>query len=359
MDDAGIRVRIQQRRPYGNPTKIIDERKYRGRMRIYLCLDVNSGMARQCQSNEDQHADQAGGSVNYFLHLCIVFNCGARPQYNAEMNASDATGLPIGVFDSGVGGLTVLKALREAMPHEDLVYLGDTARLPYGTKSPASISRYACQATALLQQRNIKLLVVACNTASAVALEALRKQMDPLPVIGVVEPGASAAVAARPGGRHLVLATEATVRLGAYRAALLSRDPGATVTELACELLVSLAEEGWNDGAIAESIALRYLSELADDARHPESVILGCTHFPLLRDTFAAVFDDGTSIVDSASTTAAAANRLLAELSLANDDGNVGKLALLATDGATRFARVGGQFLGHDLGHDDIEVVDL
>ncbi len=275
------------------------------------------------------------------------------------MNASDAKGLPIGVFDSGVGGLTVLKALREAMPHEDLVYLGDTARLPYGTKSPASISRYACQATALLQQRNIKLLVVACNTASAVALEALRKQMDPLPVIGVVEPGASAAVAARPGGRHLVLATEATVRLGAYREALLSLDAGATVTELACELLVSLAEEGWNDGSIAESIVQRYLSDLTDDARHPESVILGCTHFPLLRDTFVAVFDDGVSIVDSASTTAAAANHLLSTLSLANDVDHTGDLALLATDGATRFARVGGQFLGHDLGHDDIEVVDL
>jgi glutamate racemase len=275
------------------------------------------------------------------------------------MNASDARCLPIGVFDSGVGGLTVLKALREAMPHEDLVYLGDTARLPYGTKSPASISRYACQATALLQQRNIKLLVVACNTASAVALQALREQMDPLPVIGVVEPGACAAVAARPGGRHLVLATEATVRLGAYREALMGLDADATVTELACELLVSLAEEGWNDGSIAESILQRYLSELSDGARHPESVILGCTHFPLLRDTFAAVFDDGTSIVDSASTTAIAATQLLAELSLANDENNTGGLALLATDGASRFARVGGQFLGHDLGHDDIEVVDL
>jgi glutamate racemase len=275
------------------------------------------------------------------------------------MNASDAKGLPIGVFDSGVGGLTVLKALREAMPHEDLVYLGDTARLPYGTKSPASISRYACQATALLQRRNIKLLVVACNTASAVALQALRQQMHPLPVIGVVEPGASAAVAARPGGRHLVLATEATVRLGAYREALLSLDAGASVTELACELLVSLAEEGWNDGSIAESIVRRYLSQLSDDARHPESVILGCTHFPLLRDTFAAVFDDGVSIVDSASTTAAAANKLLTALSLANSEDNTGDLVLLATDGATRFARVGGQFLGHDLGHDDIEVVDL
>ena len=275
------------------------------------------------------------------------------------MNAADAKNLPIGVFDSGVGGLTVLKALREAMPRENLIYLGDTARLPYGTKSPASISRYAGQAAALLQQRNIKLLVVACNTASAVALQTLRDQMAPLPVIGVVEPGAAAAVAARPAGRHLVLATEATVRLGAYREAVTAMDARATVTEQACELLVSLAEEGWNEGSIAESIVLRYLSELPDEARQPDSIILGCTHFPLLRGTFEAVFDESVAITDSASTTAAAASELLSKLALVRDAGGGGDLSLLATDGATRFARVGGQFLGEDLTWEDIEVVDL
>ena len=150
------------------------------------------------------------------------------------MNSREINRLPIGVFDSGVGGLTVLKALRTALPHEDFIYLGDTARLPYGTKSAASISRYACQATAQLQLQGIKLLVVACNTASAVALEALRQQMRPLPVIGVVEPGATAAVEACPGGQHLVLATAATVRLGAYRRAILERDATATVHELPC-----------------------------------------------------------------------------------------------------------------------------
>jgi glutamate racemase len=275
------------------------------------------------------------------------------------MNASDTKGLPIGVFDSGVGGLTVLKAIRAALPNENLVYLGDTARLPYGTKSPASISRYACQATTHLQQNNIKLLVVACNTASAVALEALRAQMHPLPVIGVVEPGALAAVQARPGGRHLVLATEATVRLGAYRTALLELDSEATVTELACELLVSLAEEGWNDGAIAESIVRRYLADLDEPERHPDSVILGCTHFPLLRDTFSAVFDAEVSIVDSASTTAAAAGELLGGADLRNDQAARGSLKLLATDGVTRFARVGGQFLGQALKTQDIVLTDL
>jgi glutamate racemase len=275
------------------------------------------------------------------------------------MNATNTRRLPIGVFDSGVGGLTVLDAIRRKLPHEDLVYLGDTARLPYGTKSPASILRYATQATRQLQQRGIKLLVVACNTASAVALDALSEQLAPLPVLGVVEPGAAAAVAARPGGQHLVLATEATVRLGAYRRAILAQDPGSRVDELACELLVSLAEEGWNDGSIAEAILRRYLDSLASDSRHPDSVILGCTHFPLLRGTFAGVFDRDVSIVDSASTTAAVVHDLLERQQLANGQASAGRLVLLATDGATRFARVGGRFLGADLAADDIGLVDL
>ncbi|MCH7822441.1 MAG: glutamate racemase [Proteobacteria bacterium] len=275
------------------------------------------------------------------------------------MNVSNANELPIGVFDSGVGGLTVLKALRDALPHENLIYLGDTARLPYGTKSPTSISRYACQATQQLQRQGIKLLVVACNTASAVALDVLCGQMEPLPVIGVIEPGATAAVAARPGGTHLVLATEATVRLEAYRRAIHARDPQATVIELACEMLVSLAEEGWSDGPIAELILRRYLAELDGQSANPDSVILGCTHFPLLREVIESAFDDGVAIVDSASTTAAAVCDMLASMSLGSSRSAGGSLKLLATDGATRFARVGGQFLGQDLSSDDITIVDL
>lgn len=274
------------------------------------------------------------------------------------MNASRTRSLPIGVFDSGVGGLTVLKALRDTLPTEDLLYLGDTARLPYGTKSPASIARYACQATRHLQAQGIKLLVVACNTASAVALDALREQMAPLPVIGVVEPGASAAVATRPGAAHLVLATEATVRLGAYRKAIGALDPTATIRELACEMLVSLAEEGWTDGDIATSIVARYLAQLPEEARRPDCVILGCTHFPLLREAIAAVLADGTAIVDSASTTARSARRLLDDLGLASDRDR-GSLRLFATDGASRFARVGGRFLGEPLEAADITLVDL
>jgi glutamate racemase len=265
--------------------------------------------------------------------------------------------LPIGVFDSGVGGLTVLKAIRDALPGENLVYLGDTARLPYGTKSPASIERYATQAAARLQDEGIKLLVVACNTASAVALEALRSNLAPLPVVGVVEPGAAAAVAVRPGGRHLVLATEATVRLAAYRDAIKLRDPGAQVSEHACEMLVALAEEGWDDGAIARAIVRRYLDEA--DCSEPDTIILGCTHFPLLRDTIRQVAAAGVILVDSASTTAEVVQQTLRRHDACRACVAAGSVRMLATDGATRFARVGGRFLGQPLSAADIEIVDL
>jgi len=266
---------------------------------------------------------------------------------------------PIGVFDSGVGGLTVLKALKEALPREDLVYLGDTARLPYGTKSPASISRYACQASAMLAARDVKLLVVACNTASAVALEALRGMMGSVPVVGVVGPGAEAAVACSPAGTHLVLATETTVRLGAYRSAIRALDTSATVHELACEMLVALAEEGWTEGSIAEAIVRRYLDMLDTTAANPDTIILGCTHFPLLRDAIAGVAGAEVAIVDSAFTTAKHVAGVLEDRGLLGTTDRPGTLSLLATDGATRFARVGGRFLGAALDATDVELIDL
>ncbi len=273
------------------------------------------------------------------------------------MTASADDSLPIGVFDSGVGGLTVAKAIRRRLPGEHLIYLGDTARLPYGTKSPASIARYARQATARLLEHRIKLLVVACNTASAVALKSLREQLAPLPVIGVIEPGTTAAVTARPGGAHLVLATEATVRLGAYRRAITARDTDARVREQACELLVALAEEGWNGGEIATAIVTRYLREATGNGFSPDSIILGCTHFPLLRGVIEAVAGDSVAIVDSASTTASVVEQSLRASGGMRARG--GNLTLLATDGAARFARVGGQFLGEPLTAADVQLVDL
>ena len=278
-------------------------------------------------------------------------------RHNAYMSNDHHNDLPIGIFDSGVGGLTVLKAIQEEMPNENLVYLGDTARLPYGTKSPASIERYATQASAKLREQGIKLLVVACNTASAVALGALRRELAPLPVVGVVEPGAIAAVGAHPAGEHLVLATEATVRLGAYGTAILEHDPDATVREQACEMLVSLAEEGWSDGDIARTIVRRYLDEV--DGTSFDTIILGCTHFPLLKAAIRDVVDDKVTIVDSASTTAGVVRAALEADGATRGEDSPGSLRLLATDGATRFARVGGQFLGHDLSYSDVELVDL
>ena len=275
------------------------------------------------------------------------------------MRNDSNSSLSIGIFDSGVGGLTVLKAIRALLPHENFVYLGDTARLPYGTKSPVSIIRYATQATAKLLEHDIKMLVVACNTASAVALDELQEQMKDIPVIGVVDPGAMAAVAARPGGSHLVLATEATVRLGAYGRAISARDSKAVVKEQACELLVSLAEEGWTQGDICEAIVKRYIDEAQIDGFKAESIILGCTHFPLLRDSIVAAVGDDVAVVDSANTTAAVVRETLASTDSLVESSESGQLILLATDGSTRFARVGGQFLGESLRADDIQLVDL
>jgi glutamate racemase len=270
--------------------------------------------------------------------------------------------LPIGVFDSGVGGLTVLRAVRAALPHESAIYLGDTARVPYGTKSRDSVLRYSLQASHQLVQRGIKLLVVACNTVSALSLPELRAELAPLPVLGVVEPGAEAAVAASVAQRHLVLATEATVAQRAYTRAIRALAPRAEVAELACSLFVALAEEGWTDGAVAAAAAHAYLGSVAaQPARErPDSVILGCTHFPLLADAIRAELGAGPSIVDSATATARGVAALLERDALATPARSArGDLRLLVTDGAARFARLGSRFLGETLAVSDVEVVDL
>ena len=269
---------------------------------------------------------------------------------------------PVGVFDSGVGGLTVLRALVEALPAEDFLYLGDTARLPYGTKSPESIRRYALQAAGLLKARGVKCLVVACNTASAVALEALAAAFAPVPVLGVLEPGAAAACQATRSGRIAVIATESTVRGGAYQRAITRLLPTAVVTARACPLFVALAEEGWTDGPIVEAVAHRYLDDLftvaAPDDR-PDTLVLGCTHFPVVAPTLRSVLGPCVAIVDSAATTAAALAGVLAEHGLARCGPRGGSLTLMATDGAARFARVGGTFLGRSLDPARVEIVDL
>jgi glutamate racemase len=269
---------------------------------------------------------------------------------------------PIGVFDSGVGGLTVLRALLEVLPGEDFLYLGDTARLPYGTKSADSIRRYSLQAAATLRRRGVKCLVVACNTASAVALDALTAEFAPVPVLGVVEPGAAAACAATRSGRIAVVATESTVRGGAYQAAIRRLRPDAVVEARACPLFVALAEEGWTEGPVVEAVVHRYLDGLfgADPGSRPDTLVLGCTHFPVLAPAIRRVLGAQVAVVDSAATTAAARVRALDERGLRRSRAaGRGTVDLLATDGAERFARVGGTFLGRPLEPADVEVVDL
>lgn len=269
---------------------------------------------------------------------------------------------PIGVFDSGVGGLTVLRALRAAMPAENFIYLGDTARLPYGTKSAETVVRYSLQCAAALIQRRVRCLVVACNTASASALEALRAHHPALPVIGVIEPGAAAAVAASVSKHIAVIATEGTIDGGAYRTAIHRLDPSARVTSRACSLFVSMAEEGWTSGPIAEAVARRYLQPIFHAADAPDTLVLGCTHFPALAAAIRAVLPGNVRMVDSAATTAAA---VLGQLHPVGSGGGAprhgvpGTVTWLATDGAARFARVGSTFLGETLHPETVEIIDL
>jgi glutamate racemase len=274
------------------------------------------------------------------------------------VNGNDAA--PVGVFDSGVGGLTVLRALGAALPHEDFLYLGDTARLPYGTKSAGTVARYSVRAAEGLVARGIKALVVACNTASATALPALRERFPQLPVIGVIEPGARAACEASASGRIAVLATEGTVQGGAYERAIHAVRADAHVTQIACQVFVALAEEGWSEGEAVDAVTERYLAHL--DAR-VDTVVLGCTHFPLLAGAIQNQLDRQLGVtrrvVDSAATTARATAVLLAERSLATDRSRAGSLHLMATDSPERFARVGARFLGSSIAARAVEAIDL
>jgi len=264
---------------------------------------------------------------------------------------------PIGVFDSGMGGLTVLRALEAAMPGQAFIYLGDTARLPYGTKSPVTVQRYALRASRELVNRGVGALVIACNTASAVALDALRSEYSDIPVFGVVEPGASAACAVDNVERVAVFATESTVRGHAYQRALLSRRPQLTVRGRACQLLVSLAEEGWLEGEVPQATLKGYLAGIID--WQPDVLLLGCTHFPVFRAALRRILGDKVVLVDSAATTAAEVARSLGSApgpASASLDAT-GFRTLLATDDVARFRRVGNYFLGETIS--DVELVDL
>jgi glutamate racemase len=264
--------------------------------------------------------------------------------------------LPIGIFDSGVGGLTVYRALHERLPDEHFVYLGDTARVPYGTKSLQTVERYAVENSLFLEAHGIKLLVVACNTASALALPAIRRAVQ-VDVIGVIEPGARAAVdsatrnaAARNIG---VIATEATIKSGAYANAIAKFDSSIKVIERACPLFVSLAEEGWAETDVAERVAAEYLQEIK--AANVGTLVLGCTHYPILRHVIQQTMGTAVSLIDSGEATANDVERLLAAKKLAResteDRARERHLCddldhFYVTDAAERFSRVAERFLG-------------
>jgi len=257
----------------------------------------------------------------------------------------------IGIFDSGVGGLTVLTALRQRLPSQDYLYLGDTARLPYGSKSETTIRRYALKAAEHLFRHDIRLLVVACNTASAFALPALVK-ISPVPVLGVVEPGVRTALAG--GARNVaVIGTEGTIRSGAYQKALHQAAPEVKVSAAPCPLFVPLAEEGWGDHPITDQVAEIYLRPLLDTGL--ETIILGCTHYPLLRPSLARVAGPDVSLIDSATAvTDAVIQRYQGPTT--NSTGT-GRVVIHLTDASDRFRRIARAILGSD--PENLEVVDL
>jgi glutamate racemase len=270
---------------------------------------------------------------------------------------------PIGVFDSGVGGLTVLRALTAQLPREKFVYLGDTARLPYGTKSPETVARYSLQAAEALAEYGVKCLVIACNTASSVGLPAIRAHIENVPVIGVIEPGAQAACAASRSGHIAVIATERTVRGGAYQTAILGIRGDARVEAEPAPLFVALAEEGLHEGPIANEVAVHYLKPMFSPRQPggsiPDTLVLGCTHFPVLAGAIRRAVGEGVQIVDSAATTAASVDAQLRDAGLTAITNGSGGVRLLATDGPERFARVGSRFLERPIAADEVELVDL
>jgi glutamate racemase len=249
---------------------------------------------------------------------------------------------PIGVFDSGVGGLTVLRALADALPGEEFIYLGDTARVPYGTKSNEVIIRYSRENTEFLLAKGIKLLIVACNTSSAVALEAIAGATM-VQVIGVIEPGARAAVKASRSGKIGVIGTEATIASGAYTRTIQRLRPEAEIYTRACPLLVPLVEEGWTEGEIAERTVAHYLESLKRSGI--DTLLLGCTHYPLLTDLFRQVLGPGVRVLDSATATAAAARDRLRSLKMLRRGGE-GRTSFFVTETPDRFVRVGRRFFG-------------
>lgn len=259
---------------------------------------------------------------------------------------------PIGVFDSGIGGLTVVKALRDLLPNENIFYLGDTARVPYGPKSPETVQRYAVELAGILTQKDAKALVVACNTVSSVALPLLTKKFS-APVIGVIEPGARAALQAT-RNRHIgVIGTRATIRSGAYEKALRAADDNVRVSSRACPLLVPLIEEGLLNDEVTDQMIMRYLEPMLADGI--DTLVLGCTHYPLLKNAIARALKRQIKLVDSAKNCARAVEEILDRQSLRAASSNRGVLHVALTDAADNFLNVARDALQLSFGEIELQ----
>jgi glutamate racemase len=254
---------------------------------------------------------------------------------------------PIGIFDSGLGGLTVASEVMRLMPNESIVYLGDTARVPYGARSHETVIQYAKECIDFLQQHDVKMVVIACGTASATALSTVQLIYD-MPIVGVITPGAVGAIEVTNNRRIGVIGTAATIKSGAHRKVILQHMPEATVFEQACPLFVPLAEEGWGDGEIARLTAEQYLTELRQ--HDVDSVILGCTHYPLLRKSIEYVMGDKVTLIDPAIKTAQEVKHTLKKLSIQKTANAHGKQCYYVTDYSQRFKEIGSRFLGSEMG---------
>ncbi|MGH7802436.1 MAG: glutamate racemase [Thermodesulfobacteriota bacterium] len=270
------------------------------------------------------------------------------------MTDSKIISLPIGVFDSGIGGLTVLREIIKKLPNENFIYLGDTARVPYGTKSSQTVIRYSQSNSRFLISTGIKHLVVACNTASAVALPSLRWDFE-IPIIGVIEPGARKAVRVTKTGKVGVIGTSSTIKSNAYKKAVENIAPEIKIYSKACPLFVPLAEEGWIDGKIAELTANKYLEPLKESGI--DVLILGCTHYPLLKSTIQKVIGDEVVLVDSAEETALEIERTLKENGISNGSSSSYKREFYLTDVSETFISIAGRFLGDSI--EKVEQVDI
>jgi glutamate racemase len=266
----------------------------------------------------------------------------------------DKNNFAIGVFDSGMGGLTVLKALQHELPNESFIYLGDTARLPYGTKSRVTVKKYAIQMARILVEKQIKALVIACNTASTAAISYLQQTLADIPVIGVVEPGAQAAISASKTKRIAIFATQTTIASRAYHDTIGQKTNGAHVSGHACSLLVALAEEGMIDNLIARQVIQHYLSYLSNE----DCIVLGCTHFPVFNPLLKALLPKKVKVVDSAKATAAMLKKLLQEQALFTRKPS-SSTQFLVTDSVDRFQRLSPIFLGNEIAISDIDLIDV